>query len=194
MCNPLLCRAEELTLESLSRRLSGVRTLTADFTQNRRLRAAARPLVSRGRVAVVQGAGVLWDQASPFVTRTTVTRQKITIELEGGRTEVVTSKSNPRAFAFASLMQSVLSGDASAFKSQFDVKNLKERPGGRWELSLAARAEPLSRMFSLVRISGREAVESLELRSAAKEVTRIDFRSLVLNEAPDETVRRRLGL
>lgn len=186
-------RAGALTLPELKSRLASAETLSAVFTQTRTLKGIKKPLRSQGHVFLIRGKGVVWDQTSPFVQRSTVTKNRITLEIEGKKSDEVTAETNPRAFAFAGLVEGLLQGDIEALKQFFAVTGLKALPGDRWRLSLKPREAPVTRIFSFVEVEGGDQVETLQFTSPAGEKTRVDFSGIVVNGEANETIQSRLS-
>lgn len=183
--------AASLTLSQVRGRLREPKTLTADFVQRRTLKGIRQPLVSRGRVALEKGRGVLWDQTSPFQQRMTVTPGRVEIELEGRKSAEVIPVTDARAKAFASLIEGVLAGDFALLEKHFRVESAKDLPQGRWALLLEPRDAMLSRAFSRVSLAGGSVVESLELLSPAGEKTAIEFSRIKTDEPlPPEAAAR----
>lgn len=183
--------AASLTLAQVRGRLREPKTLVADFVQRRSLKGIKQPLLSRGRVALEKGRGVLWDQTSPFLQRMTVTPGRVEIELEGRKTAEVIPVTDARAKAFAGLIEGVLAGDFSLLEKHFRVESVKALPEERWSLELVPLEAGLSRAFSRVGIAGGAVVESLTLLSPAGEKTAIEFSRIRTDEPlPAESLAR----
>ena len=186
-------KAASLTLSDLKGRLREPKTLSADFVQRRELKGIKRPLVSRGRVVLERGRGVLWDQASPFLQRMTVTPGRVRIELEGRKSAEEIPVTDPKAKAFAGLVEGVLAGDTAQLEAHFKVESVRALPGDRWAMALLPREAMLSRAFSRIEITGGSVVESLALASPAGEKTTIEFHNIKTDEPLEAACAARLG-
>ncbi len=182
-----------LTAEEVAGKLSSAPVIEAGFTQTRILKGASKPLVSRGAMTAVRGEGVLWDQVSPFSERVTVAREKITIEREGEKPEVLTASANPEAFSFSRLMMGLMSGDLSGIRSSFTIASVREEKGGGWRMDLRPKARRLKAAFRGVSLSGDTFVKRIDIESQSGENSSIAFTGARESDAIPQEARTRLG-
>jgi hypothetical protein len=177
--------------------LAGVRerlVLTAqtqgEFVQTRRLADIRKPLVSNGRFVVARGLGVIWEDLRPFTRTLRLTRDEI-LQTDGERTLMhLTAAREPVVGIVNAILFGVLAGDLDALGGNFDHSGALE-PGGRWRLDFTPRDARLGRMIRSLAMRGGRDVESVELTSAAGDVTTIEFKAQTHADTIAADVRKR---
>ena len=90
--------ALSLTLDDISTKLSAIKTVKANFTSERNLKGAPKPLVAKGRMTLIEGKGVVWEQTSPFAEEILVKDDQVEIRRGKSKPEIITKKSRfPRS-------------------------------------------------------------------------------------------------
>ena len=168
--------ALSLTLDDISTKLSAIKTVKANFTSERNLKGAPKPLVAKGRMTLIEGKGVVWEQTSPFAEEILVKDDQVEIRRGKSKPEIITKKSQPRAFAFASLMRNLAGADAKTLGNWFTVSSISGTASG-WTVTL----------------KGGDAVTGVSFLSPAKDRTRIRFDDVHVNEGGLADAEERLS-
>ena len=181
-----------LTLDDISTKLSAIKTVKANFTSERNLKGAPKPLVAKGRMTLIEGKGVVWEQTSPFAEEILVKNDQVEIRRGKSKPEIITKKSQPRAFAFASLMRNLAGADAKTLGNWFTVSSISGTASG-WTVTLKPSRDPLRQAFDTVTIKGGDAVTGVSFLSPAKDRTRIRFDDVHVNEGGLADAEERLS-
>ena len=184
--------ALSLTLDDISTKLSAIKTVKANFTSERNLKGAPKPLVAKGRMTLIEGKGVVWEQTSPFAEEILVKDDQVEIRRGKSKPEIITKKSQPRAFAFASLMRNLPGADAKTLGNWFTVSSISGTASG-WTVTLKPSRDPLRQAFDTVTIKGGDAVTGVSFLSPAKDRTRIRFDDVHVNEGGLADAEERLS-
>jgi len=116
-------------IESWLTRQAGIKTLQADFIQERKLAALKNPVTTPGRMTLVKGGKMRWDLGEP--TKTTTISDGTTIlliDLEEKRARSMDAKSS-RAKAFNLLGDSALNEGIDGFTKAFELIEAKMTNG-----------------------------------------------------------------
>ena len=116
------------------------------------------------------------------------------VEIRRGKSkpEIITKKSQPRAFAFASLMRNLAGADAKTLGNWFTVSSISGTASG-WTVTLKPSRDPLRQAFDTVTIKGGDAVTGVSFLSPAKDRTRIRFDDVHVNEGGLADAEERLS-
>lgn len=175
---PLAVRAAHAgsLLEGLQERLSGQgATLRGDFEQQRQLRGARQPLVSRGEFLVVRDRGVLWRTREPVASALVVTPQQLRVMSEDGRVlRQLDAQRLPGLREFTQLMLGLMAGDLTPLAAQFRIDGTLRGAQG-WALVLEPLSAAVAAQMARIRVEGDRHVQQVTIEEAAGDQTVIRF-------------------
>lgn len=171
--------AQEPALAEVSAQLERPAVVRGEFEQAKQIAGLSRPLVSRGRFVVASGQGVLWDTLEPFPQQLRISAAGVRAAGpdEGSQQTLVGGDAGSAARELNRVLGAVFEADLEVLGGYFRVQC--EPVDGAWRLRLEPRAAALARVFSGITLQGDRLVESIELREANGDTTRIRFASTV---------------
>jgi outer membrane lipoprotein carrier protein LolA len=163
----------------VQQRLVPFRTLQGHFDQEKQIARIQRPLRSRGRFALLRGAGVLWQTEAPIQSLLTLTADTLTV-VQNNQTIVSTPLAGQPALRF--LGQSVFAvfmTDVQQIKDSFTLlgAHVPERPLP-WSLSLRPRDAAVAQLMPEIRLTGAEQLQSIQILERGGDSTRIVLRDV----------------
>ncbi|MDR1889885.1 MAG: outer membrane lipoprotein carrier protein LolA [Zoogloeaceae bacterium] len=189
LCLSFSAAHAEDVLQEVERQLILEPVVRGEFVQTRRLAQIKKPLVSNGRFLVAQNYGVIWENVSPIPQTTRLTRDEI-VQTDGKETLMkLNAEKEPVVRIINGILFSVFSGDVAALARVFDYSGKVE--GKVWRLDFTPKDKNLARLIRELRLEGGRDVSSVELESAAGDVTRIEFKAQTYGDAltPEEQNR-----
>ncbi|MGA0608994.1 LolA family protein [Caldimonas sp. KR1-144] len=171
-------------IEGLQERLSGQGpALRGDFEQQRQLRGARQPLVSRGEFLIVRERGVLWRTREPVASALVVTPQALRVMGEDGRLlRQLDAQRLPGLREFTQLMLGLLAGDLGPLTSQFRIDGSLNGAHG-WTLVLEPLSGAVASQMARIRVEGDRYVQQVIIEESAGDQTVIRFSSQRAGEA-----------
>ncbi|GHU26541.1 hypothetical protein AGMMS50256_04040 [Betaproteobacteria bacterium] len=171
-------RAEDV-LQAVEKQLILEPVARGEFVQTRKLAQIRKPLVSNGRFLVAQNYGVIWENLSPITQITRLTRDEI-VQTDGNTTLMkLSAEKEPVVRIINGILFSVFSGDVAALAQVFDYSGQVEGKADSktWRLNFTPKDNSLARLIQELRLEGGRDVSSVEMESAAGDVTRIEFKA-----------------
>jgi hypothetical protein len=160
-------------LEEVQRQLTLAPVIRGEFLQTRKLAQIKKPLIAQGRFLVVANLGVIWENTRPFTQTTRLTRDEI-VQTDGEKTLMkISADKEPAVRIINGILFSVFSGDLAALSRTFDYTGKAENKS--WQLRFVPKDKNLARLIRELRLEGAAAIASVEMESAAGDVTRIEF-------------------
>lgn len=150
----------------------------ANFEQQKSMRALSRPLVSRGELRFVAGAGILWQVQEPIALRILIKNdslirwddEDVPHHLGVGQTPIFRALSEVFAAAF--------SGDMEDLRDTFEAT--QEINDSNWRLTLTPRDKKFSAIISTIRLAGSRFVEELVIEEEGGDETLIRFSDMTV--------------
>lgn len=176
------------TPEALTAHLAVPATLQAQFTQTRTLRALSRPLVSRGRVVVAKGRGILWQVTHPVALTYVVTPSGLREVGADGR--VRRTEGGPGMAAVGRALSALLEGRWADLGDLATVT--ASGTPDRWEVRLTPRAAAAT-FFRGATLQGGRVLERLRLEDASGDRMDLTFTGTRTDPPLTEAERRLLG-
>ena len=156
--------AAESGLSQLMSELGRVKHATGRFIERKYLKMLKAPLVVRGTLEYVAPGRVEKRTLEPRPEALIVDGDTVVLEGARGR-RTLALQDNPVVWAFVESIRSTLNGDLGMLERFYEVEFDGESEA--WRLRLAPKDERMSRMVSLILISGRgDRIESIEIREA----------------------------
>ncbi len=169
--------------ETMRSTAKGVRTIQADFTQERTLRLLRKPMVSTGKLAFRHPAELRWEYASPI--ESVLIMHGGAVERYVRRDGHLVSASSVRTDAMAAVMNEInlwLSGDFSS--SKLFVPELKHE-GGAATVELVPTEPKMRELIRRVSLELGEkpgVVRSIVIDEGSEGTTRITFAHVRIND------------
>ncbi|WP_150538283.1 LolA family protein [Actinobacillus vicugnae] len=170
----------------LIQQLQKPQSVQGDFTQQRFLKALAKPIVATGKFALVAHKGLLWQMEKPFASQMKVTEQGIS-QWNGMRW---VASSNVGQAEQIQLFLGLLSGDISALSNQFDLTLTGSATD--WHLALQPNSLLMKQIFEQITLQGGSVVNAIELKEKQGDRTLIQFHQHQVNQPLANDVRSAL--
>ena len=184
-CTVLHAEVDTGPIEAWLARQAGIKTLQADFIQERKLAALKKPVSTPGTMTMVKGGSMRWDLGKP--TKTTAISDGTTIQLidlEKKRARSMDADSS-RARAFTLLGDSALNGGIEGFKKVFELIEAKET-SGIYQVTARPRDRSLRKQIPWVFFDidpKRKELRALEVQLEDKSRIRTIFTKTRFNQA-----------
>lgn len=165
-------------------RQTNIKTLQADFIQERKLAALKNPVSTPGTMTLVKGGSMRWDLGKP--TKTTAISDGTTIQLidlEKKRARTMDADSS-RAKAFTLLGDSALNGGMDGFQKVFELVEAKVT-SGIYQLTTRPRDRSLRKQMPWVFFDidpTKKELRALEVQLEDKSRIRTIFTKTRFNE------------
>jgi len=156
-----------------------VRTLTADFVQQRTLSVMSTPLESQGRLFFQSPDSVVWEVTSPAQTRLVIHQGRALMEMPGVKyTSVVDTASNPLMKDLVDHIASIASQNLERLAERYTI--VFEPPTG---IRLVPREERIEKAVSSIRIdfSSPQIIRTIEMRHPNGDRLEIRFTNVRIN-------------
>lgn len=166
-------------LDRIARNMGAIRTLQAEFEQEKQLKAFAFPVRLTGELCMEQNGRLAWIVREPLPYTCIIEGSRLTQwDADTDKTVAVDTSRNPSLRILAESIRRILAGDPRAMLDRFDVVRepnpleLKPKPGAAAFLArIQFRfSEDLARM------------EEIVMTESSGDVTRIRFRNSRINE------------
>lgn len=156
-------RADD-ALQLLSRiadRLAQPAVVRARFVQEKRLAALSRPVVSRGRLTIARGDGVLWRLETPIRMSIAITETGIVETDSEGTRRARTARDNPALAEIGRVFRGVFTADLSSLRQYFELRVTGDLD--RWHVDLAPRSAEVGRFIRTMQLSGGRHIETIRV-------------------------------
>ena len=162
-----------LTFEELQLQMQQYPTLRCNYTQEKKIKELASPLISQGTMLLSRQYGLYWQQLIPFDMSLCATETDFIQTLAGQQPQVVSRNDNPMLFEIIHTLKALFSGDKEALETNFTTDF--RSTGNNWELILTPKQEPFSLIFSELRVSGTDFIDKLQLFDKGGDLTTLTF-------------------
>jgi outer membrane lipoprotein-sorting protein len=170
-----------LSDQQLNTYLSSIRqikTLDANYIQNKRLEILNRQLKSEGRFIYVRDSGLLWHLKSPFELVTVIKRKEF-YQLDDNFDRMADQANSDRIAPVLGQIFSIFSGDLEPLKKKFHLygaKNEKE-----WTIRLVPIDEITKTILKDIVIKGNRFIETVIINNQNGDNTSIYFSEIKEN-------------
>lgn len=176
-------------LETVRARLVLSPVTQGEFVQTRKLAQIKKPLVSNGRFLVARDLGVIWENLAPITQTMRLTKNEI-LQTDGHETIMrLSADKEPVIGIINSILFGVLSGDLDALAQRFSATGKIE--GERWRLDFTPKEANLARVIQTLSLTGGRDIEQVELKSAAGDLTHIEFKAQSHTGQVTDEIRKR---
>ncbi len=178
-CRALPAATVDDYLAGLKASLGGLKTLQADFIQERSLAVFEDTLESRGRLAFASPDRLRWELEQPYHSVLLLNGAGVAKwDIEAGRVRRVQLGGKEALQAALGQILAMLRGDFASLKAGFDIRLAQGRAGALDQLALKPKGPALARYLSELRFSidpQRHRVTQLELLEPGGDATRVRF-------------------
>ncbi|MCG8430891.1 MAG: outer membrane lipoprotein carrier protein LolA [Candidatus Omnitrophica bacterium] len=192
--------AEDLSAERLSAvsaRMAGIRTVQADFVQEKRMRVFSSPVTLRGRLFLDKPELFSWHVFSPV--RYSIVMRRDTLRLwdgQAGTTRTIGFREHPVVGVVFEQLKRWFCGDYAGLSADYAISVVREAP-----LTLFCvphEGTPQAGMITGVQVQfqeDRRYIERITINEPGGDTTTIDFVGTRLNEpVPPEAWRVRVSV
>lgn len=173
-------------VSELSAATSSFKTITCDFTQQKKLEMLNDVMISEGKMIYKQNNKLRWEYVKPYQYTFVLNDAKVIIKSSQNTT--VVDVNNSRVFQeIARIMMNSVTGNC--LKDNSDFKVVMYEANGLWMASLTPLKKEMKQMFSKVNIffdPKQKTVVAIEMHEASGDLTRIDIKNIKLNQPVDE--------
>jgi outer membrane lipoprotein carrier protein len=173
--------------EPLRNATASIKTLSADFVQEKHLKILVKPLVSRGRFRFAAPGSVRWEYLEPIRTATLVHRGRIQRFVFSKREGKFLQDMSATVEALRVVMEKLTGWMAGRFE-QDDAFDAELSPGERPLVTLKPKSKEMSRMIERVEIQFSDrpgVVSSVKIVESPDSSTLIRFENVAVNEEID---------
>ncbi|MDR3212889.1 MAG: outer membrane lipoprotein carrier protein LolA [Azoarcus sp.] len=188
LCLALPSQAADLLAE-VRARLVLTPVTQGEFQQTRQLARIKKPLISTGRFLVVRDAGVIWENLAPIEQTMRLTKNEILQTGDGGTLMRLSTDKEPVVGIINDILFGVLAGEFETLARRFTYDGKVE--GDTWRLGFKPRDANLARLIETLSLAGGRDIEQVEIRSAAGDVTRIEFKAQTHANEVSAEIRKR---
>ena len=179
----------KIELDAIANRLGAHEQLQAIFEQERVLKGFAKPLKSSGTMLIVKGKGILWHQQKPVEVAYAISDDRFVSKHGNSKAVAIDKESNEQVYYYSSMLAKLLQGDIGAIERNFVIEELLS--GKQWHLKLRPSDSTLSKVFSMIELSGTEYISTVKLFDREGDQTEIrfsayDYDQVDLNEYQEE--------
>lgn len=147
---------------------------SAEWTMERTLPGAVRPLVSTGTVQCRKGEGIIWKTETPFESSVEMTTNYMAFSDEDGR-RVKALAALPHYAELRDATDAYVAGKTDAFEGVFSLQET-ETPDGGWRVLLTPEFSAMKRLFVSIELMGAELPTNAVLKTEDGGVSVIRFR------------------
>jgi len=186
--DPVPCEQEI----ELARRFADVKTMRADFRDEKRIVLMEEPLVSQGRILYLRPDRIRQDIERPSRQTLVIAGNRMSIRQHDlGKEQRFDVDSNPMMKAIVQNILLVLSGQVDRMVGQY--RCLLTRDDEAYHLELTPLKEPMSKVMKSIRVAiGRDMkMREVVMEEAGGDVSRLTFTNVVHDQPfTDEEVKR----
>lgn len=167
-------------LDQVAARVKPVPVLRGEFTQERTLVGFSKPLRSSGHFVAARGHGVLWSTEQPFPGLLIISADAIRERVDGEQSFELDAEREPALREVNRILLALLQGDVGALREQFVIAGTVD--ASAWELQLTPQGA-VANMIGTIAIGGAAQVQTVDIREASGDVSRIEFSALASEPA-----------
>ena len=145
-----------------------------EFKQIKNISVLSRPLISKGKVYVVDSETVNWYQTSPYSMMMSFTPNGIKecFDVCNGKTSV--GNSNPFAITLSNAFVGLLAGSPEQLEAFFNV-DIEKNEQGSWQLSMTPVDPMLSGVIKEITLQGGQYLRAVKIFEISGDNTLMKF-------------------
>lgn len=165
----------------IQHRLEQYPVLRAEFTQEKQMAAFKKPLLTRGRLVLARGEGVVWQINTPLKLTYVMSERRIIEIAADGRATVRSAKDLPGIDQVGRVFRALLGANLDALADTFSVS--QEGTPDAWRFVLTPKPGPVSQFMRRIRLSGSRYVDRIVIEETNGDTTSIVFHSFTEHNA-----------
>lgn len=172
-------------LPRISAQIDQHAVIRAEFTQEKRMPALKRPLITSGHFVFSRRHGVLWQIEHPYRMIYVLGEERmLEIGADGARRQR-SLREIPGLTQVGRIFRALLSANASSLHEIFNITT--QGQPAHWEVQLKPRDAQLAQFLSSLNLSGGRFVEAIGIDETGGDTTRIRFRNASGSETLSDT-------
>lgn len=168
------------TFTSVIKQLQNNILIRSQFKQFRKLKILKKPLISTGRINFFSGTGIIWEIKEPINSKIIISENKTTeITSLNGKDTINT---RPNTTGFYIVLESIFNGNIKQIKKHFTANfsgNISN-----WIINLTPTTEPLNKIFTNIKLSGTQQINSIVFNDYNHDTTIIELMAAQKNPEP----------
>lgn len=150
-----------------------------EFRQERHIAVLSLPLISSGVFTYRRNEGVIWETQTPVASRVEIRPAEGVLAGNDEHSLEAVAASD----ILAEIFLGIFSGNLDRLERLFDITetDASSVDNDHWRLLLAPAVPALARHIEQISLEGKEYVETIALREAGGDSTRIDLKILEAN-------------
>ncbi len=171
--------ANAITVQQIAAHVGKDSIIHAEFTQTRKLAALKRPIVSRGKVVVAGGQGIVWQIEHPYRATYVITKDTIAEVDQDGRRKSSQPERAHQSRQATKLISSLLELNEITLSENFSV--VVSGDIDQWAIHLAAR-DSLARFIAEITMQGGSFVDAVTIMETSGDSSHVRFHSITRND------------
>ena len=147
---------------NVQKMLAKTSNLTGDFKQIRNIKLLSSPLISTGTFSISKKNGLHWDQSNPFISKLTVTENKIIQKMQNAPPTIITKQKQPIVFSFTKIFLSVFKGNTKMLENYFNIFFMGNQK--YWTIALTPKASPLNKAIESIQLKGQQYLQQVVIQ------------------------------
>ncbi len=168
---PAAALADTAALQKIFENIARRRTLCAAFEMERSVPGLQQPFVSRGRVTIVEGLGLVWRTIQPIEDVIAYGGRSAAKTGDDGQIHISPSK---ESHIFTEQSEAVLSGNLFSLTNRF-FADARVNADGSWLLILTPKMELIASLMSECLLTGAGTIKTAAFYRPDGTVIRIRF-------------------
>ncbi len=162
----------------LATTLTKVKTLKANFSQEKKITVLKKPLISSGELIFDRHTGVYWSLTTPYKSKIIIDNEKLTSIDDDNKKIVIKASEQPMLYGFTKIFMAIFSGNTDELKKHFEIYFKKEKE--TWQIGLIPTSSELKKVISKILLTGKDnRVHSITLWETNSDITVINFSNIV---------------
>ncbi|MDT8388842.1 MAG: outer membrane lipoprotein carrier protein LolA [Thiogranum sp.] len=191
-CAGSVTAAEPDLLSLVLARLAEPAVVRADFVQEKTLRVLSRPIVSRGRIIVSRGEGLIWQIEAPLEMSIAFSDARIVESDADGRHLVDGGGDNRIQTEVGRVFRGLLTPDPEILQRYFRLN--VEGDVDNWRIDLTPRSAGLATFIEALQIVGGRTIETIVIRESDTDSTVIRLENVAVAGSLTEDERALLSM
>ncbi len=169
-------------VERLNKTFAPNSKLMGSYNQERFVKSLGVTLNSSGKFNMKKNGGITWEQTKPFASTLHISEKEISFAIEGSPPRIVSPETDPALYSFGRAFLTLLKGEDSALKSQFDVSEVNLNRN--WTMRLAPKNDLIKKIIRTIRIDGNDFVKNVRIEDQSDNFMKIDFKDIQILGSP----------
>jgi hypothetical protein len=166
--------ANAITVQQIETHVGKDNIIHAEFTQIRKLAALKRPVVSKGKVVVAGGKGIVWQIEHPYLATYIITKETIAEVDQDGRRKASQAEQAQQFRQVTKMISSLLELNEKNLSENFSI--VASGDIDQWTVNLVSR-DALARFIAKITMRGGSFVDEVTIEETSGDSSQIQFHS-----------------